>query len=537
MPEPVASVAASAPAAAAAEEDNATARASPYLDALDHRKDEKLTPSEALQPLREEPKKAAARGSEEWQHMRSFKSRLGEVLRKKWFKQPESVMKKDLKAWDEKGDGKVGKKQFERKMKDLGFEYTQSADKGPIDSMFDSMRRHGRDGHISLDDLTKVLQRLKLAAEAAVSEVADIAKTEQVMDKKLEELDVLEERIEKYYATIDTEEQALADLIERTALGVRVGNLLLEKFDPNNKDERRTIQEWLATWDKDGDGRINQAEFALELVKNKIVTLQADGKPTKEHMKEIYALFVELDLDGDGRMSPKELKQALKKLQALALSYNADKKGHEVMIELAKQSVKSAEEAVLLVLNCDEDDEALVQATKEKQTFEFRLGDLFRRRSVTAVLKEWDNDGNGHVTMPELQDALQLIGDEEAVADFFKTVDVDQSGSIEIDEIKRVCNELVEESEAREAAVIDAAKKVEESRELAAAAVKEAVKEPNHRRSVVQREANKAAGLDEEGNLPVDLLPKGTPRAQGTPRKGGKPASSGGSGGKGPKKS
>ena len=109
------------------------------------------------------------------------------------------------------------------------------------------------------------------------------------------------------------------------------------------------------------------------------------------------------------------------------------------------------------------------------------------------MLKEWDNDGNGHVTMPELQDALQLIGDEEAVADFFKTVDVDQSGSIEIDEIKRVCNELVEESEAREAAVIDATKKVEESRELAAAAVKEAVKEPVRTSAAVRHQSASAA--------------------------------------------
>ena len=46
-------------------------------------------------------------------------------------------------------------------------------------------------------------------------------------------------------------------------------------------------------------------------------------------------------------------------VQALAISHNADRKAHEVMIALAKESVKSAEQAVLLVLNADDDDEAL----------------------------------------------------------------------------------------------------------------------------------------------------------------------------------
>ena len=37
----------------------------------------------------------------------------------------------------------------------------------------------------------------------------------------------------------------------------------------------------------------------------------------------LQALFDDLDLDGDGRMSPKELRQALKKLTYLASSFNA----------------------------------------------------------------------------------------------------------------------------------------------------------------------------------------------------------------------
>ena len=34
-----------------------------------------------------------------------------------------------------------------------------------------------------------------------------------------------------------------------------------------------------------------------------------------------------------------------------------------------------------------------VNTLKEKQTFEFRLGDLFRKKNVSAVMVDWDQNG------------------------------------------------------------------------------------------------------------------------------------------------
>ena len=37
----------------------------------------------------------------------------------------------------------------------------------------------------------------------------------------------------------------------------------------------------------------------------------------------------------------------------------------------------------------------VVQKLRSKQSFEFRLGDLFRKNNVTAVLRSWDENGDG----------------------------------------------------------------------------------------------------------------------------------------------
>ena len=52
-----------------------------------------------------------------------------------------------------------------------------------------------------------------------------------------------------------------------------------------------------------------------------------------------------------------------------------------------QESMKSAEEALRLVVKAGEDDDELVAKLREKQSFEFRLGDLFRKNNVTAILK------------------------------------------------------------------------------------------------------------------------------------------------------
>ena len=83
-----------------------------------------------------------------------------------------------------------------------------------------------------------------------------------------------------------------------------------------------------------------------------------------------------------------------------------------------------------------------VEATNDKTTFEFRLGDLFRKRSATSILKGWDNNGDGDVSLKELQDALHLIGDDKSIEKFFDSVDFDKSGSIQLGEIKRVVGKL-----------------------------------------------------------------------------------------------
>eukprot|EP00966_Prymnesium_polylepis_P076343 1769467-Prymnesium_polylepis.1 len=231
-----------------------------------------------------------------------------------------------------------------------------------------------------------MLKRLIQAAEASQDEVRDVERVEIVMGKKIDELDVLErwaalpqERIAKYYEVIEFETRGLQALLVSETLAVKLGTHLVV-LD-------LTVADWIAQWDKDGDGRITLPEMTKALLGIGIVEAGREGKLGKKDEKHVQALFDELDLDGDGRMTQKELRQALKKLTYLATSFNADRKSHEVMIQLTKEAVRSAEEAVKLVLDADQDDDDLVAKLKEKQNFEFRLGDLFRKKNVAAVMR------------------------------------------------------------------------------------------------------------------------------------------------------
>ena len=49
-----------------------------------------------------------------------------------------------------------------------------------------------------------------------------------------------------------------------------------------------------------------------------------------------------------------------------------------------------------------------MQKLSGKQSFEFRLGDLFRKNNVTAVLRSWDENGDGSVSPLHLPLCLLL---------------------------------------------------------------------------------------------------------------------------------
>ena len=91
-----------------------------------------------------------------------------------------------------------------------------------------------------------------------------------------------------------------------------------------------------------------------------------------------------------------------------------------------------------MVLKADEEDDDLVAKLKEKQTFHTRLGELFRKNNVSAVLRGWDTNGDGTVDLAEMTQGLALIGHVEQIEEFFRSIDVDKSGTIERAELVAV---------------------------------------------------------------------------------------------------
>ena len=128
------------------------------LGMLSHRK-EATNPINTLAPLKDEHemgknlRASVHGGTEEWRKHRAFKARLGEALRAKF---EGKALEKEVASWSAVGnDDKIGKKDFDRAMTNLGFSVVQSGDLTEVTQLFNSMKRDMRDKHIHIKECHK----------------------------------------------------------------------------------------------------------------------------------------------------------------------------------------------------------------------------------------------------------------------------------------------------------------------------------------------------------------------------------------------
>ena len=249
-----------------------------------------------------------------------------------------------------------------------------------------------------------------------------------------------------------------------SSLAQKLGQILVEK------DVK--VPEWIREQDRNGDGVISKLEFRVNLRK-----LLSGASMTLE-VRDIDGLFAELDHDGDGKLDLPNVKAALKKLQDECRGAKARvARMQEHLGELSKV-VNTYREAVADATALEAGRERL-NSMKTDIPPAAQLGTLLAKRNIKIgdVARKWDSDGSGTIDSKEWRRHVKGLGfagtdgDCDAIFDF---LDDDDSGELDLEELKVALKRLQEASIEADAALVEQESEIANMKKKAKASQKTA---------------------------------------------------------------
>ena len=290
------------------------------------------------------------------QDLESLASRLGKMLCTKRTKIDHLVSE-----WDRNGDGNISKSEFRIHIRKLGLD----ADGSASDELYDAMDDDGS-GALTLLKIKAALQKLQDAADSAQKQSAFVGSRRDGYARIASAFEAAAEETAK----VDVAEKELASLRNNRSVASRLGSLLSLR---NIK-----IGDVMSSWDKDGNGLIDQEEFRTHITKLGFNALN----------DEIDSVFQELDDDGSGELDFDETKVALKKLQWDAASTVKAEKDKVAEVAQAKKAAKASQKlahgvADEILAALDAADQALREETEAKAAAE-----LAKKVAKEAKLRE-----------------------------------------------------------------------------------------------------------------------------------------------------
>lgn len=155
------------------------------------------------------------------------------------------------------------------------------------------------------------------------------------------------------------------------------------------------LEEIWAKYDTDKNGTLNKSE-ARVFVKEYLLKLgEADRLPPGQ----FNAIFKDLDEDGNGKITPAEMREFIEKIRA------------------TEAKIEEAEEKQVIDIIWEEFDKDRTGTLSRAETRNFVKaylikvgeGERFPEDQFVALFKEFDEDGNGIITKDEMKDFLDKI--------------------------------------------------------------------------------------------------------------------------------
>ena len=216
----------------------------------------------------------------------------------------------------------------------------------------------------------------------------------------------------------------------------RFGAAIAEKLPSGTLNEKASIV-W--EWDVNKDGKLSKVEFRM----------QVKGLGVGEDdVRKIDELFKSFDTDNSDTLDLKELKVAFKRA---VIEANKVRGARTDVLERVANLRKLAEHATQVAEKTTEleEEEAALVAMRDAQgvSLEEKLGQRIAKQGTKiGDVKGFDTDGDGTVDKKEFRALVRSmeIKDlaDEALDELYNSLDKDQSGSLELGEIKETLKRL-----------------------------------------------------------------------------------------------
>ena len=376
-------------------------------------------------------------------------------------------------TWDENGDGKMDKAEFETGLRTLGLDVPTSV----IDSLFGQWDTDNS-GALSMKELATVLNSGTVIKPLSNVDLDERPGAPPVAEQLKSAISMNAVKIISLFTSWDEDGNGLIDVVEfetgLRALGLDVPS--------------KVIVELFSEWDGDGSGELSLKELARTLNSNAIIKplshVDLDespgAPPISEQLKMALAsnsvtvikLFTSWDENRDGLLVRTEFETGLR---ALGLDVPTASI-HQLFSEWDKDS---SGELTIRELT------AVLNSTNA-------IGELRRQlikngKKVSEVFRRWDQDGDGEVSRSEFRASMHFIGlsnvDDIQIDCMFDSLDRDGSGSITFKEL----NKALRRNPAEEAAKAAQRRAIRELEKLNAA--KEKLVDIHNLREEVRKEA------------------------------------------------
>ena len=372
-----------------------------------------------------------------------------------------------FREWDDDGNGALDKKEMRQAIAALGY----SAPKKQIDAFFESID-DDNNGWIEFEELKEALKEknVKRATKAQLDqrrqeEAALPAAEGDVAGAGEEDFEsgMRQNAMERDAADADQDGKLdfteFCQFVRDREIGEFTDEELKKRFDALDEDGSGQVDmseylQWslkdvlqrssarvcdlFRMWDEDKSGTIDKKEFGKAV---RSLGFEVDQAATD-------AVFDSLDEDKSGALEYKELNEMLRK----SLGANASKaklkrmqskqadrsRGAKVTRKNLDSNYVGARVSALpptVQLDASSDKSIAEQIFDALKSHSAKLIDLFR---------EWDDDGNGAVDKKEMRRGIAALGYEaprKEIDAFFESIDDDDNGFIEFEELKDALKE------------------------------------------------------------------------------------------------
>jgi len=339
-----------------------------------------------------------------------------------------------FRAWDEDRSGSVDSKEFYRAIRSLGFDVSQE----DSDAVFTSLDEDGS-GKLEYAELNAMLRKGE-GSSVAKRNLARVAASREDRGRG--------SKMTAKNVNVNYVSSRVAVLPDTIKLDASSGISVQEQLRAVLIETSVKLIDLFREWDIDGNGALDKKEL-----RQAVAALGYEAP-----RKDVDALFDSIDDDGTGLIEFEEFKKALKatdtakamadkaKAEKAAAAKEAEKQAKEAAAkaQAAKEAAaKAAREAAAAKQVSDV--ASIAHSRGPMSAPQLRLATFLANNNVTVMemFREWDEDHNGSLDRQELRRAVALLGyhaEKDDVDTLFDQIDFSGDGMVDFNEMKRALN-------------------------------------------------------------------------------------------------